>query len=414
MISGMQQNNEKQDAVSSRKNVKKNWCYLFSANFFGILNDNFMKFCIVYMAASWSFLNTSQLTTAVSAALVIPYLAFSPLSGKLAVKYAKHKIFRICKLLEFPIVAIAAAGFYCQNVWLALSAVLLMGIQSCMYSPAKYGLIKEIGGKEGVNFGSGVFETMSFLAILTGTFLSSFLSDHYIVHVVVGLLFLFAFGGYWMCRSIRVEEYPEAGYAGTVNPIKFIKNSFLYAQPFGVVNAGIFGEASFWMIAGILQMNLLIHCTQTLAQSNTISGIVMTVAAVGIAIGCTITGKLCNIFKRKTLILIGLTGMILCITAIIVFNPPVVICAVLVFIIAFMGGCYEVPCLSLIQKADTGQKNGDMLAYMNLMTFIFVLLGSLLFFAVTQLTEENSIAVFMAIDAVCCISLVFFARKQLS
>ena len=111
------------------KQITKNWISLFSANFLGILNDNFMKFCIVYIGASWSWLNTSQLTTAVSAALVIPYLTFSPLSGKIAVKYAKHKIFRICKLLEFPIVAIAGVGFYCQNIWLTLVAVLLMGIK---------------------------------------------------------------------------------------------------------------------------------------------------------------------------------------------------------------------------------------------------------------------------------------------
>ena len=396
------------------KQITKNWISLFSANFLGILNDNFMKFCIVYIGASWSWLNTSQLTTAVSAALVIPYLTFSPLSGKIAVKYAKHKIFRICKLLEFPIVAIAGIGFYCQNIWLTLIAVLLMGIQSCMYSPTKYGLIKEIGGEEGVNFGSGVFETMSFLAILTGTFLSSFLSDHYIVHIVVGLLFLFAFGGYFMCRLIKVEEHPESNYNGTTNPIKFLKQAFLFAKQFEGVNAGIFGESSFWMIAGILQMNLLIHCTQTLAQSNTTSGIVMTIAAIGIAIGCTVTGKLCNIFKRKTLILTGLLGMILCITSIIIFNPSIITCAILIFIIAFMGGCYEVPCLSLIQKANTGQKNGDMLAYMNLMTFIFVLLGTLLFFAVTHFTHENSIAVFIAIDAICFISLIFFAHKKIS
>lgn len=51
---------------------------------------------------------------------------------------------------------------------------------------------------------------------------------------------------------------------------------------------------------------------------------------------------------------------------------------------------------------------------MNLMTFIFVLLGTLLFFAVTHFTHENSIAVFIAIDAICFISLIFFAHKKIS
>lgn len=144
---------------------RKNWFYLFSANFFGILNDNFMKHCIVFIAVTWAlpaWMTQSQVIAAVSAALVIPYLIFSPLSGKVTLQHAKHKIFKICKLLEFPIVALAIAGFVCNSLVMVLLAVLLMGIQSCMYSPSKYGLIKDIGGAEKVSFGSGVFETMSF------------------------------------------------------------------------------------------------------------------------------------------------------------------------------------------------------------------------------------------------------------
>lgn len=395
---------------------RKNWFYLFSANFFGILNDNFMKHCIVFIAVTWAlpaWMTQSQVIAAVSAALVIPYLIFSPLSGKVTLQHAKHKIFKICKLLEFPIVALAIAGFVCNSLVMVLLAVLLMGIQSCMYSPSKYGLIKDIGGAEKVSFGSGVFETMSFLAILAGTCLAAWLSDNYHHYLLIIFMLVFAALGYGFCSRIRVEEEPSnPADAGTANPFLFTKQSFRYARRYANVNAGVLGVSVFWLVGGLLQMNMVLHCTHTLAQSNTISGIVLAIAATGIAAGCTICGKLCSCFKPQTLIVTGLSVMILCITAIVLFNPGVYLCAALIFITAAFGGCFEVPCLSMIQQANTGRKNGDMLAYMNLATFIFVLIGSGIFSLVTWIWPQNSLAVFVAIIIICVLTLLYFAFRK--
>ena len=149
--------------------TNRNWFFLFSANYLGVFNDNFLKHCIIFIGVTWflpEYMNQSSLITLVSAALIIPYLIFSPLGGRLAVVYSKQKVFRYCKIAEFPIMLLAGTGFYLQSIWITLTAVLLMGIQSCLYSPAKYGLIRDIGGESGLSFGSGLFETMAFLGIL--------------------------------------------------------------------------------------------------------------------------------------------------------------------------------------------------------------------------------------------------------
>ena len=116
----------------------RNWLFLFSANFLGVLNDNFLKHCIIFVGVTWlmpAYVSQSLLISLVSAALVIPYLLFSSLGGRLSVIYSKQKVFRWCKLVEFPIILLALIGFYYQSVWVALIAVLLMGVQSCLYSP---------------------------------------------------------------------------------------------------------------------------------------------------------------------------------------------------------------------------------------------------------------------------------------
>jgi acyl-[acyl-carrier-protein]-phospholipid O-acyltransferase/long-chain-fatty-acid--[acyl-carrier-protein] ligase len=65
----------------------------------------------------------------------------------------------------------AVSGFYFANLYMVISAMFLMGLQSTIYSPAKYGLIRDIGGEEGISFGTGTVEMLTFLGVLLGSFL---------------------------------------------------------------------------------------------------------------------------------------------------------------------------------------------------------------------------------------------------
>jgi len=70
-------------------------------------------------------------------------------------------------------------------------------------------LIRDIGGEQGVSYGSGVFETMAFLGILIGTVVASFVSDVYNKGLIYGLFIGVALLGYVITRSIRANEQPE-------------------------------------------------------------------------------------------------------------------------------------------------------------------------------------------------------------
>jgi len=379
----------------------KNWTYLFAANFFGILNDNFLKYCIIFIGIAWAlpdWLNLSQLTTFVSAGLIIPYLFFSPLSGRIAVKYSKQAVFRWGKTVEFPIAALACIAFWQQWIFVSLFAVLLMGIVSCLYSPSKYGLIRDIGGEKGISFGSGMLEMMAFLGILAGPVIASFMADGDMVVGVCVSFFVFAALGYLFARSINVKELPAEDNQNTsINPIRFLRQSYLFAKQYSGINSAVFGVSMFWLIGGLIQMNLVIHCQQTLQVSASATGIVMAIAAIGIASGCGLAGKLAKKGISNYMIFTGLAGMAVCLLLIIILNPTVHLFAALIFLLAMMGGLFEVPCLVLIQRANIGRKLGDMLAYMNFVTFIFILVGSFIFWIVTLLSNENSMSVFWTI-----------------
>lgn len=392
------------------------WTPLFLSNFLGIFNDNFLKHCIIFIAVGWSlpsWLTQSQLISLVSASLIVPYLFLSPYGGRLAVIYSKKKVFLFFKFLELPIMLIACISFYYQWIILAVVSVLLMGIQSCLYSPSKYSLIKDIGGEKGVSFGSGVFEMMAFLGILVGTVTASVVSDLYNQWLVYVFFIGLALLGYYVTRSIRAVELPEnKDGIGNLNPILFLVDSYKYARKHHYVNSAVFGASSFWLIGGMLQMNLVIHCKKVYQASNTTTGLVMAFAAIGIAMGCWAAGKISGSQVKKGLILIGLFGMSFLIVLLTFFKLPMVVFVFCVFSVAFMGGIFQIPCLSMLQKSNLGRKLGDMIAYLNLVTFIFVLLGTFLFSLTTYFTSENSFVVFGVILAICLLVSTYFLTKS--
>lgn len=395
---------------------RNKWTPLFLSNFLGVFNDNFLKNCIIFIAVGWTmptWMTQSQLISMVSASLVVPYLFLSPLAGRFAVIYSKKSVFRICKLLEIPVLLLACVSFYFHWVMVAVLAVLLMGILSCLYSPSKYSLIRDIGGEEGVSFGSGVFEMMAFLGILVGTVTASVVSDMYNEWVVFSLFLGLALLGYLVTRSIRAKELPENKTdSGNIHPFRFLKNSYHFAREHAFVNSAVFGASTFWLLGGMLQMNLVIHCKNVYHTSNTITGLVMACAAIGIAIGCWDAGKISGTEVKKGLILPGIIGMSIILILLTFFHLSMWLFVLCVFSVAFMGGIFQIPCLSMLQRADIGRKLGDMVAYLNLVTFIFVLLGTFFFSVTTYFTNENSYAVFGVILSVCLFVIFYFLKKS--
>lgn len=395
------------------------WFKLFLLNFVGVLNDNFMKHCIIFVSVGWvmpEWMTQSQLIAAVSAALVLPYLLLSPYSGEIAERFEKQRIVRLMKMLELPIVILAVVGFFVESVWVVLLAVLLMGMQSCLYSPAKYGLIRDVDGERGVAFGSGMFEMMAFLGILIGTVLAAYLSDHYEWWLVSSVMVVLALIGWRLSVILGIKELECDSQYNTDrvmrNPIKFLIQSYKFASQYDGLNVAIYGASLLWLLGGLLQMNVVLHCTRTLEMTNTASSVVLAMAAVGIAIGCSVAGKLIEKRDKKGFIIGGLIGVALTLSIVLIFSPQGWILGAMVFLIAFSGGMFQVPCLATVQSADIGRRLGGMLAYLNLLTFIFVLIGTAVFSIITALSAQNSYVVFAVMLIITILSMFVFVVRD--
>ena len=140
---------------------------LYVTNFFGTLNDNFLKTLASFTVIGWlSDERVKSLAMGVTAgALVLPYILCSPLADRLTAVLEKRRIVRFAKWAELPIMAVAIAGFAMKSPWLVIGAILLMGLQSSLYSPAKYALVRDIGGEARISTGMGGMEGVSFLGV---------------------------------------------------------------------------------------------------------------------------------------------------------------------------------------------------------------------------------------------------------
>ena len=397
------------------KSSSASWLKLFLTNLFTLLNDNYLKNIIYFVGVTWTlpeFLSDSLLLTLISAMLVIPYLLFTPLSGRLAVIFSKQKVYMYCKLCEFPIILLACIALITHSIFFCVFSVFLMGVQSCLSSPSKYGIIRDIEGEEKIAYGNGMMEMMSFVGILLGTILGTMLSELVSIWIICALMLLFTTISFITVYRLKIVEIPsEKPIFNTINPIKYMIESFRFAQKYKWINDAVLGSSIFWMIAGMLQLNLVIHCRQTLELSNIGTGLCMSSAAVGIALGCVFAGKILRSDNAFRMINIGLLAMNIFLLLIIVFNPNVYIFSLLMFGVTFFGGIFEVPCLAIVQRAPIGRIVGDMMAYLNFANFVLVLIGTAIFYAVSAFFNESSIAIFTSIEVILFLSLIYFVFK---
>ena len=356
---------------------------LYVTNFFGTLNDNFLKTLACLTVIGWIADERvrSLLTSVVAGMLVLPYILCSPLADRLTAVWPKRRIVRAAKWAELPIMVVAIAGFALHSPWFVIGAVLLMGLQSSLYSPAKYALVRDIGGAERISTGMGGMEGVSFLGVLMGTVVGAIIADMEVRHTEWNLSFycLVAFAALGLLASYTIRAKEELNRSfHAINPIRYIARAYRMAGRYDGLNAVIFTLSVFWWGAAMLQMGLLVYgkAEAGLNLSDTGTGVLLCGAAVGIVAGQIVAG-----FVDRRRFLLGatlLTGWIaaalLGVLYFAALSPRWF--GVVLGLLAFDLGFFKLPLDAEIQKVVKGPKLNTMLSYFNQVSFLFMLAAS--------------------------------------
>jgi len=378
------------------------WVPLFSTNFLGIFNNNYFKLLIITISVSW-FPKENELSLYIvslaSGLFFAPYIFFSPLAGKLSQIMYKKKLIIISRLFEFPLYITGCWGFYIQNLYIVLICIFFLGIVSTLFSPAKYGLIRDIGGNEGISFGTGTLEMLTFFGSIVGPVVASIIADHYNYTLLSLILIGVSILSLLTTLMIKVKESePLTNVTETINPIYFLIRSFKWAKSYTGMNLIVFGLGIFWMIDGMLQMNLIVHCPNFLKLTNTQMSIIMSVALIGIGLGSYTAGVLSGGKVELILTPIGGIGMTIFLLLTFLIQPAnVFVFSLFIFFIALFSGLYMVPLSSYIQTKVEGRKQSNMIAYSNFITFIMLFLASGIFGIISDKFGTNTVFLFLLI-----------------
>src|SRR5690554_936407 len=126
---------------------KKRFAPLFITQFLSAFNDNLFKNALVVLltfhTAQWSTLSAGVLANLAAGIFILPFFLFSAFAGQLADKYDKAKLARLTKLLELVITLVALWGSIEHSLYILLSALFLLGLQSTLFGPVKYSLLPQ-------------------------------------------------------------------------------------------------------------------------------------------------------------------------------------------------------------------------------------------------------------------------------
>lgn len=360
---------------------RRSFIPLFVTNLFGTMNDNFLKTLASFIVIGWiQDASLRPVFMGVTAgALVLPFILCSPLADRLTVVFSKQRILQLAKWAEIPIVGLGIAGFAFHSAALVVASILLMGLQSSLYSPAKYALIRDIGGEDRISTGMGGMEGVSFLGVLAGTIAASMLADaevrqpviHWSWFVLLGLAVAGLLGSCW----VKVQE-EKSRAIHAINPIRYVRRAYRMAKGYPGLNAVILTLSVFWWAAAMLQMGLLVYGKEVMGLDSTHTGMMLCAAAVGIVVGQVLAG-----FVDRRHFLLGMTlftGWLAAVLLAVLFFVPMgpMAFGIVLALLAFDLGFFKLPFDAEIQKVVKGPKLNTMLAYFNQVSFFFMLLAS--------------------------------------
>ncbi|MDX9742366.1 MAG: MFS transporter [Arcobacteraceae bacterium] len=113
------------------------------------------------------------LTAIVNGLILLPFiLLFSP-AGFISDKYQKEKVMQKSALFKVLVTLFIICSYYFGLFWFSFFLTFLLATQSALYSPAKYGYIKELLGTSNIAFGNATVQSVTIVAILSGMFIYS-------------------------------------------------------------------------------------------------------------------------------------------------------------------------------------------------------------------------------------------------
>jgi len=384
-------------------NPRRGLSALLIAQFMGAANDNILKTLLGFavVRGMWAGKLGEGGQGLIALCLFVPFILFSGWAGPIADRYSKRTISVLMKWIEIPLAISAGVGFVTGNFWLAAISMLFLATQSTFFSPAKYGMIPEIVQTENVSRANGVLNMTTNVSIITGMLIAGIVSDKLqqesmsLVDMwlpgivltgvaVVGLLAIV-----WLPKLEAMEPHSHV----PSNPFAtyIVTGRKMCTSPLMQI-------ATAWALFYLLATIVLLLVTELGALLNvTDTKVSYLLASIGISVGF---GSLLAGFLSGRKIQIGLSKFAaigMACSMLVAGLAPVSYVLILICLVSLglFAGLYAVPLQSMMQLLPKPDHRGRVLATSNALSFLFMAVGSLLYWITRPLFGDSPQYIFL-------------------
>ncbi|MEX2354078.1 MAG: MFS transporter, partial [Gammaproteobacteria bacterium] len=376
---------------------------LFCTQFLGALNDNIYKNALVifiaFTLADKTTINSTILVIMAGGLFILPYFLFSATAGQIADKYEKSMLIRRIKLAEILIMCLAVTGFVSQSVFILMTILFLMGVQSTFFGPLKYGIVPQHLEFHELTGGNGLIQMGTFLAILGGTIIGGVLIaikglGVFLVSIMVVVI---AISGWFASRHIPSASPADDTLGIDWNIFRQTFRIVRYAISEKTVFIAMIAISWFWFI-GATYLSLVPTYTRDVLMGNElVATLLLTAFSIGIGAG----SLLCETLSRKKiepgLVPIGAFGLSLFALDLYLVGVPDIISSLDLTVlspgiflgyllhwrilldlvcIGFFGGIYIVPLYAMIQHRSNPIYRSRVIAATNILNALFMVISA--------------------------------------
>ena len=373
---------------------------LLATQFLGAFNDNAFKLVISLIAVN-SFADRagggSQYIALAGVMLVLPFILFSSYAGFLADRYSKKVIMFWVKGGEVVVMCMGFAAFYSGSVYAMMIVLFLMGMQSALFSPSKYGILPEIFSDDELSKANGMVQLWTFLAMIAGTIVGGQLLDLFDnkAHMASTVFIIAAVTGVFSSRYITNVPASGSKKPFEINFLKDIYHNIIEIKQSRPLFLCIAGYAYFWFLCALYQMNVLLYAKNMMKISDSMTGVLLASTGVGVATGSVLAGRWSQEKVEFGLVPIGAIGLgIFSLVLGVSFRSYWITMADL-FFMGVSCGLFVIPLSAYIQQKSPADGKGRILATNNFIAFCSILLSSAMLWLFINVLQFSPAMIFI-------------------
>jgi len=362
------------------------------------------------------------LTAIVNGLILLPFILLFTPSGFLADRFRKPKIMRWAAILAVALTLLITLFYYLAWFEAAFAMTFMLAVQSAFYSPAKYGYIREIAGKDNLASANSIVQSTTIIAILLGMFVfsvlfemalsgNSFSTEQDIINIIAPIGWILVLGSLIeLYFATHLPTFKQKQTAPAFNWQHYrngqaLKHNLKLIRHDSVILLSIIGLSVFWGVSQAVLATFPAYAKEILAINNTIviQGL-LACSGFGIVLGSLLAGKVSKNYIETGLIPIGALGMVVSLAILPQLDNTLALAGI-VLAFGLFGGLFIIPLNAMIQFRARAEQLGTVLAGNNwiqnvvMLTFLTVTMLSALADIHSQ-TMLYALAVITAVGAI--------------